>query len=250
MTPATPLPLVWTPDILPGFEQTTLVSTPAADGPIEIVLVRRRVAAGQAAVLYIHGFIDYFFQTHLADFYGAQGLHFYALDLRRHGRSLRPHQLPNTTADIDEYLDDVATLNAHEEIDWLLVNGHSTGGLVAALHAHRGAQRDQVDAVFLNSPFLDMNIPAWQARLLEPLVAAVGGLLPKLRLPDLSPVYAQSIHADFHGEWRFDTRWKPINGFPIYAGWFRAIHRAQDEMARGLNIDCPCLVLHAERSLR
>ena len=240
--------------MLAGFEQTTLSSAPAADGPIEIVLVRRRLPApSSAAVLYVHGFVDYFFQTHLADFYAAQGLHFYALDLRRHGRSLRPHQLPNFTADIDEYLADIdaaiAALSAHEQVDWLLLNGHSTGGLVAALYAHRGARRQQVNAVFLNSPFLDMNIPAWQARFAEPLLAALGGVFPKMRLPGLSPVYAQSIHADFHGEWNFDTRWKPIEGFPVYAGWFRAIHRAQEEVAHGLNIACPCLVLHAERSL-
>jgi len=248
-------PLCWAPDILPGFEQITLQCAPAADGPVDIVLVRRRVNAERsqgAAVLYLHGFIDYFFQSHLADFYLAQGLDFYALDLRRHGRSLRPWQRPNFTASIDEYLTDVAQavrlLQAQEGVTWLLLNGHSTGGLVAALYAHRGEGRAAVKALFLNSPFLDMNLPPWQARFAEPLVAALGRPFPYLRLPGLSPAYAQSIHADHHGEWRFDTRWKPIEGFPIYAGWFRAIHRAQAEVADGLNIEVPCLLLHAEQS--
>jgi len=243
----------WTPDVLPGFEQTTLTGLSAADGPVEVVLVRRRCnAASTRAVLYIHGYVDYFFQTHLADFYNRAGLHFYAIELRRHGRSLRQHQLPNYTADIAEYLQDVdaaiSLLREQEHIDWLLLNGHSTGGLVAALFAHRGEQRAAVNAVFLNSPFLDMNLPAWQQWLLEPIVSALGAVFPHFQIPDTSVVYGQSLHASQHGEWHYETRWKPIEGFPIYAGWFRAIHRAHAEVARGLAIACPVLVMHAARS--
>ena len=243
----------WTPDLLPGFEQSTLTGLSAPEGATEAVLVRRRCNTSSGkAVLYVHGFVDYFFQTHLADFYNQAGLHFYALDLRRHGRALRAGQLPNYTSDINDYLHDVdaavQVLHSEECIDWLLLNGHSTGGLVAALHAHRGEQRAQVNAVFLNSPFLDMNLPAWKEKFLEPVVAALGAWFPKLEIPDKSVVYGQSLHADCHGEWRYDTRWKPIEGFPIYAGWFRTIHRAHAEVARGLAIQCPVLLMHAARS--
>ena len=245
----------WSPDILEGFEQTTLFLPPAADGPVEVVLVRRRTASsGEKGVLYIHGFVDYFFQTHLADFYNQRGLHFYAVDLRRHGRSLRRHQHPNSTRDLDEYLVDVAAairvITLLEGVERLLVNGHSTGGLVAALHAHRGYGRERVDALFLNSPFLDMNLPAWQERVVEPVVAALGRFLPGLRLPSLSPLYGESLHVDHRGEWDFNQEWKPRDPFPVYAGWFEAIHRAQAEVEAGLDVRCPCLVLHAQRSLR
>ena len=52
-------------------------------------LVRLRAAAPtRRAVLYLHGFVDYFFQTHLAEFFTERGYDFYALDLRKYGRSL------------------------------------------------------------------------------------------------------------------------------------------------------------------
>ena len=247
----------WMPDVLAGFEQCTLNGITAADGTVAPVLVRRRCVnpptnPSAKAVLYIHGYVDYFFQTHLADFYNQHGLHFYALDLRRHGRAMQAGQLPNYTRDIDEYLQDVDAavqlIKREEHINWLLLNGHSTGGLVAALYAHRGLQRGVVNAVFLNSPFLDMNLPVWQQRTLEPLLAAVGAWWPHLRLPAMSGVYGQSLHVAHHGQWRYNTQWKPIAGFPLYAGWLRAIHRAQAEVARGLAIQCPVLVLHAQRS--
>jgi len=247
----------WMPDVLAGFEQRTLQGLDLADGPVESVLVRRRCANPSSppsvkAVLYIHGYVDYFFQTHLADFYNQHGLHFYALDLRRHGRAMRAEQLPNYASDIDEFLQDVDAavqlIRREEHIDWLLLSGHSMGGLVAALYAHRGPQRAAVNALFLNSPFLDMNLPAWQQVLLEPLAAGVGAWFPRLQLPAPPGVYGQSLHVDQHGDWRYNTQWKPFAGFPVYAGWFRAIHRAQAEVARGLAIQCPVLVLHAQRS--
>lgn len=248
MTPAT-----WTPDILPGFEQLRLTGMSAPDGPADPVLVRRRCASsGSKAVLYLHGYTDYFFQSHLADFYNHQGFHFYAIDMRRHGRSLQAHQWPNYTADIDEYLEDVdaaiTQLQSSENIDWLLLNGHSTGGLVAALYAHRGRQRGAVKAVFLNSPFLAMNLPPWQARYAVPFLSALGRVFPQLPTPPLTALYGKSLHVSEQGQWDYNTRWKPIHGFPVLAGWLRAIHQAQLEVAKGLRIDCPVLLLHAARS--
>lgn len=243
----------WVPDVLPGFEQTTLTDWMASDGPADATVIRRRCDQPSGkAVLYVHGYVDYFFQTHMADFYNDAGLHFYAVDLRRHGRSMRDYQLPNYSSDIDEYLQDVdaaiSLILREEQIDWLLLNGHSTGGLVAVLYAHRGQHRSAINAVFLNSPFLDMNLPAWQESILEPVVAVLGALFPRWPISHQQSFYGESLHVDHHGVWQYNTQWKPIEGFPVYAGWFRAIHRAQADVARGLNIDCPVLVMHAKRS--
>lgn len=246
----------WSPDELDGFERTTLTMPDASDGPVEVVVVRRCDApahAGTRAFLYVHGFGDYFFQQHLADTVQEAGFRFHAVDLRRHGRSLRPHQLPNVTFDVDEYVADVAAavrLLVDDGVREIVLNGHSTGGLVAVLYAHRGEGREHLSSVVLTSPFLDMNLPAWQERLVEPVLAFAGRFLPKVALGGLSPVYGQSIHADLHGEWRFRTDWKPIEGFPARLGWLRAIHLAQREVERGLAIGVPVLLLHAERSAR
>ena len=51
----------------------------------------------------MHGWNDYFFQTHLADAFADLGFDFYALDLRRYGRSLRLGQLRGFITDLDDY---------------------------------------------------------------------------------------------------------------------------------------------------
>ena len=68
-----------------------------------------RVAAPDAGVdvLYIHGWVDYFHQEHVADFFESLGARFYALDLRKYGRSLREHQKPGFIADLKTYDEEI-----------------------------------------------------------------------------------------------------------------------------------------------
>ncbi len=218
------------------------------EGPVVATLVSRRAETpSRRAVLYVHGFVDYFFQTHLADFYVERGWDFYALDLRKYGRSLLPHQTPNFCRSLEEYhpeLDEAARIIREEDgHDTLLVNAHSTGGLIIPLWVHARRDRDLVDGMFLNSPFFDFNA-GWFVR--RPLVTMVGrtgrgrpyGVVPM----GLSKVYGMSLHAEHRGEWLYDLTWKPLGGFPVRAGWVNAIHLAQRQLRAGLDIRVPILV--------
>jgi alpha-beta hydrolase superfamily lysophospholipase len=127
----------WSPDFLDGYETTELALPgvePAADEPPDVdpvaTLIRKTSdQVGRGAILYLHGWNDYFFQTHLADYMTEIGYEFYALDLRRYGRSLRPGQLRGFITNLDDYsveLDAAANLIAADH-DRLLLMGHSTG---------------------------------------------------------------------------------------------------------------------------
>ena len=54
-------------------------------------------------MIYVHGFSDYFFQTELADFFADRGFAFYALDLRKCGRSRREGQTGHFVSDLSLY---------------------------------------------------------------------------------------------------------------------------------------------------
>ena len=87
----------WSPDFLDGYETCDLelpgvLPAPGEPADVELVatLIRKASNTGsRPAVLYLHGWNDYFFQTHLADYLSDIGYDFFALDLRRYGRSLR-----------------------------------------------------------------------------------------------------------------------------------------------------------------
>jgi len=233
----------WRPDpLLPGFEAWTFTFPDDYDGPVVSTLVRLPTTrAPRANVLYVHGFIDYFFQRHMAERFAAEGYGFYALDLRKHGRSMLPHQHPNFCKDIAEYYADItAALQAIGAP--VLLAGHSTGGLVCSLYAHEGERRTDLSGLWLNSPFFDWRLPSWKKAWL-PLGAALGRHYPFLSDPGtLRPDYVESLLE----HWEFDLRLKPARGFPVYYGWVSAMVEAHAKVHRGLAIACPVLSMHSD----
>ena len=250
---ATPQATHWAPDtLLPGHESMTMAFAPDYDGMVVATLVRKAgVARKKRAVLYVHGFIDYFFQAHMSDRFEAEDWSFYALDLRKHGRSMLDGQHPCFCKRIDEYFADLtrAIDGIAAEVDGpLLLAGHSTGGLVASLYADAGERRERISALWLNSPFFEFNVPAAD-RFKLGMAAAVGIVFPFLTDPKgLPPDYPMSLHKDHLGEWAFDLRLKPIEGFPVYLGWIGAIRAAHAKVHRGLSIACPVLVMHSDEA--
>lgn len=235
----------WQPDaLLPGFETLELDFAPDYDGPVVATLVRLPGGdASRGPVLHVHGFSDYFFQRHMAERFALEGYAFYALDLRKHGRSLRPGQHPNFCKSVGEYYADIgAAIDAIGAP--VLLAGHSTGGLVCSLYAHEGERRGEVRALWLNSPFFDWNAPEWRKVQIH-LAAAIGRFYPFLNDPKaFRPDYTRALHA----EWDFDLRLKPEYGFPLYYGWIGAISDAFHKVHRGLDIRCPVLAMHSDEA--
>jgi len=129
--------------------------------------------------------------------------------------------------------------------------GHSTGGLLLSLYAHHHRQEKTIDALILNSPFFDFNVPVFIKKLIMPLMAFIGQKKPHLSSPEgLATGYPKSIHKDHYGEWDFDQRYKPVEGFPINLGWVNGIYQAQKELQRGLDIQCPVLVMFSTKSVK
>ena len=244
---------VWAPDkLLPGFEAATLDFPRDYDGPVVATLVRKVGAIPKKrAVLYVHGFIDYFFQAHMAERFEAEGWDFYAIDLRKHGRSLLPGQHPCFCKRIDEYFPDITRAIGiiTKEIEGpLLLAGHSTGGLISAMYADAGEARSKISALWLNSPFFDFKVPRAD-RFKLGIAAATGRLFPFLTDPKGLPRdYARSIHRDYGGEWEFDLKLKPLDGFPLYFGWVGAAMAAHSKVHAGLSVGFPVLAMHSDQA--
>lgn len=246
----------WRPDVLDGFEATDLVLTDAVPAPGEtgdplVATLVRPVERPRTrrAVIYLHGWSDYFFQTNLADFWTAQGWDFHALDLRRYGRSYREGQLMGYSNDLMEYaaeLDKAYDLVAADH-DEVVLMGHSTGGLIAVLWAD--ATDRELAGVVLNSPWLDLQGSQLLRTLGAPLISALGGQRPTAALPlSDNGFYSRSLLTRHGGEWDYDESWKSTPDMMIRAGWLRAVLQGHARVATGLAIDCPVLVMASGRS--
>lgn len=255
--------LEWKPDILgTGYSQQVLDlgTDPDTEGDVEAVLVRRDPRDGETArgaVLYVHGFSDYFFQTDLADFFANRGLAFYALDLRKCGRALKPGQTAHYVSDLalydeelDRSLDIIAAAHPGQPV---VTAGHSTGGLILPLWLDRrrlAGRLEPLAGAALNSPWLDLQYN-WLLRgpvtqLMRPLAKVV----PFREIKGLPGVYGKTIHVSGTGEWEFDIALKPMDGFPVSIGWLNAVRRGQAAVHRGdVDPGVPVLVLRSDQSL-
>lgn len=247
----------WRPDILgDGYEALTLELEDDEEGPVVATLVRYLPdpeLRPARAVLYLHGWNDYFFQTELAEFWHGLGAAFYALDLRKYGRSLREHQSPNYVEDLAEYDEDLeaAAAQIHAELGQharVLLMGHSAGGLVAALWARR--RPDEVSGLVLNTPWLELTGSTILRTLSMPLVHGLARSQPKAPLITVDPgFYARSLLARHGGEWEYDETLRPTPFFPIRPGWIQAILNGHAAVARGLDLPMPILMGASDRTV-
>jgi alpha-beta hydrolase superfamily lysophospholipase len=253
----------WDADLLgAGFEQRTFPLTlPGEQGPLVATLVRSiphpltawNEPLRDVDVLYVHGWSDYFFQRELAQFWNHLGARFYALDLHRYGRSLRPGEVPGYADSLDEYDEDIelalAAMGQHSRSRRRLVLlGHSTGGLTLTLWSARHPGR--ASAVILNSPWLELQVGALARQAIAPLVAARARFQPRGQHPvvDLGFYTRAQTELGVIPTAQYQAAWRPPQGFPTHPGWFHAILAGHAAVASGLDVGCPALVLLSTRS--
>lgn len=254
----------WSPDLLgEPFQSLTIPLGPDPDGEGEVRATLVRILADQGespaqarrAILYVHGFTDYFFQRHLAEHFTAQGIDFYALDLRKCGRSRSPGQSPHDISDLALYDRELETALTRVDAAQILLMAHSTGGLIVPLwldrlrRAGRSPRALGIAGLILNSPWFDLQGPAPLRSVGTVAIKAVGKVRPTSALPaELSTAYGDSLYVGAHGVWDYNLEWKPLGGFPVRAGWLSAIRRGHAALHRGLDIGVPSLVLRSARS--
>lgn len=235
------------------YQQLTLNFADDYDGKVVATLVRKKAAeATKKAVLYIHGFADYFFQKEMAEQFNQHGYDFYALDLRKYGRSKLPHQKLYYVLDLREYDAEISKaleVISQENHNQVVLAGHSTGGLIATLYAAHYPDHRLIKAVWNNSPFYDFYKSVIEKKVGIPLLSEVGKRLPNAKFPSgLNPWYTPSLHKDFYGEWDFNLDWKPKTMPFVHLCFVTAIHEAQKEIHQGVTLNVPTLIMHSHQS--
>ena len=247
----------------PNYRARTFIFAGASQPLVHTTLVQHLgEITSPKAILYIHGYTDYFFQTGLADFFVQLGYRFYALDLQGYGRSLRPYLPPNWCSSIEQYSQDIdialATLYQDGVRDVSLL-AHSTGGLVAASYLsqtinkaereqHYGLPLADIKHLILNSPFLAMPFAPKTLRLLSKPLPWLLTALSRFSIQAKSPtMYAQTLHTKFAGQWDYRLDWKPAEGYPLSFHWLKQIDIAQRKLSQS-KISLPTLLCHSQTS--
>ena len=236
-----------------GYEQATLNFPDDYEGKVTATLIRKKASQStNKAVLYIHGFIDYFFQTEMAEQFNQHGFDFYALDLRKYGRSILPHQKYYNIREIAEYdaeITQALEIIGAEHHENVLLCGHSTGGLTTTLYVAHHPNHPLIKALWVNSPFYDFNMNPIKRAVGVPSLSRLAQKFPNLQFPsELNKWYTASLHKDLKGEWDFNLDWKKSSYPKVRISFIRAIYEAQKEIHQGVRVDVPVLVMHSHQT--
>ena len=243
------------PDVLgDGFNKLILSLADDYEGDVVATLIRRnsKTKTGKA-ILYIHGFNDYFFQEEMAKKFNNQGYNFYALDLRKYGRSYLSHQKLNNVRSLIEYdeeIDLALQIIKSENNNQVILKGHSTGGLIVTNYAGNHLNNNLFHGIICNSPFYEFNLNIIERKIGIPILSMLSTYFSnKLISSGFSKLYGYSLHEKKHGEWNYSLTWKPHEIPKVNLGFISAIHNAQKKIQNNLVIDVPLLVLYSNTSI-
>jgi alpha-beta hydrolase superfamily lysophospholipase len=258
----------WVADVLgEPFEQLTLDLGEDSEGPVVATLVRSlarhsvfanllgdRRPLHDVDVLYVHGWSDYFFQRSLARYWNDRGADFYALDLRKYGRSIRPGQTPGYIADLTTYDEDIAAAliamgrpgDGSSTDRRLVLVGHSTGGLTLSIWASN--HPDAASALILNSPWLEFQLGVVRGAV-APVVELQSRLRPLGTLPQVDMGFYTRAQREAAGrELDVNPEWRPEQTMAVHHGWLAAILAGHAKVAAGLHVSAPVCVLLSQKS--
>ncbi len=262
----------WKPDsVLEGYQQATVHLGEDAEGEIVATFVRKdpskltlqerwrrwyfSMRGHRLAIMYVHGWNDYFYRRHASEYWESLGIPFYAVDLRKFGRSYRSYQTPGYIEDLHDYrlefnaLRDQIVKEQGRDVRILMI-AHSQGGLSASLWVN-AEHPHHVEALALNSPWLELQGNRMFRLLSTPVVQMYRLRGGKTVMPMRDPgFYARCIKRSTGGEWDYlDHPLNPGVEFLPRAGWMQAIYNGQDEIAKNLDIRIPVLVCTSDKSM-
>ena len=245
----------WHPDILEGYEARYVDQGMQFDGPCRSTIIRKlSPRPTKKAYLYVHGFNDYFFQKEMGEIFVDSGYNFYAVDLRRYGRSWEPWQYPFNVRKQAEYFADIDSAINQIRRDGnndITLSGHSTGGLTVLYLAAMKGKDCGVDRVVTDSPFLEWNFSPFMRNVGAPFIEFLSKFSKNSKIKQAHcDGYAYSLLKQYHGEWEYDTDWKMIYSPPVTYSWVGSINHAQGKlMKKGGSITVPVLVMHSSRKI-
>ena len=226
-------------DVLgPDYRVETFSLPPDDEGPVVATLVTLEPDRPNGrAVLHVHGFADYFFHDEYAEWWTDRGYTSTPSTCASTAGRCASTRRPTTSATSREYFAEldvawwrITQRDGHTDV---VASGHSTGGLTLPLWVHE-RRPAELPALVLNSPWFDMQGAAWlRSPAARVALERIGTRRPMRRSRARSTsVYGRSLHRDHDGEWDFDLDWKPLQSWPVYAGWLRAVRRGHARAAR------------------
>jgi len=212
----------------------------------EAVIVYKQRTGNTKCLMWFPGRNDTFSHPHFANRLLEAGFDLYVIEHRKQGRSLigcssKEFELSSHTENFREYLEE------HNKVfdfafndkpyEKCVVYAHSTGGLEAALYMREGNWRNAINALILNSPFLDFG----QGGPIEKLLDSMDNALPLLqfipgagetRMIETPGKKANAFGLNIWAQYDVDLRCRNFITERMTLGYLSAVGKMHEELAQ------------------
>eukprot|EP00747_Dinoflagellata_sp_TGD_P201146 gnl/TRDRNA2_/TRDRNA2_74616_c0_seq1.p1 gnl/TRDRNA2_/TRDRNA2_74616_c0~~gnl/TRDRNA2_/TRDRNA2_74616_c0_seq1.p1 ORF type:complete len:380 (+),score=70.74 gnl/TRDRNA2_/TRDRNA2_74616_c0_seq1:166-1140(+) len=240
---------------------------PLSGGPGEdkAVLTYSCRDGNEKCVIWFPGRNDMFAHPHAGTHFLDNGFDLYIIEHRRLGRanlgcSAEDFRLVTHTTDFRNYLEEFDQafdfVVSQKEYAKVVLYAHSTGGLEASLFLREGKLKDRIDAIVLNSPFLDWGEGGFAEMILDAMDDYLMPIMNFLQgkeqaaLMDMPgtgkkavSLYGTRIYLQYPS---IDLRCRNNINCKITAGWVAAASAMHDEVIEMTPTDVPTLLLYTD----
>lgn len=207
------------------------------------------------ALVWIHGFNDYFFHFHVADKLLQNGFNIYAITLRGYPKPGADRRYLFYIDDISKYIEEIDLqiewILSRKHPDKIILYGHSKGGLISTAYADEGKYKDRLNALVLNAPFFDFYDSSFKEFFLQHIVPLIAKGIPGfvLQYGNDQHISEPDYYQDLLSRYYFDQNRKLTYPKHVFAGLIRAVSKYHKKIQnKEIQIKIPILVQVSKHS--
>ena len=204
------------------------------------------------ALIWIHGYNDYFYHYHISDLLIKKKYDIYTLDLQNYCQTNINKDYLYHIKDLKNYYKDIDSTfnNLKKDYDKIYLYGHSTGSLISSLYCYDGFYREKITGLILNSPFFDFNECFIKNIILKNLIYYIGVYYPTFQIIKENENKINNNSIDILKRFYFEPEYKLCHNGPVTAGWVKTIIDYQKFIKdKNLDIKIPILCLYSSKNV-
>lgn len=204
------------------------------------------------ALIWIHGFNDYYYNLYIGEKFLKEGYDIYAIQLRRYSSSNIENKF--YCDNLNEYIQDINNIFPKilkKDYKKIILYGHSMGGLISSIYCKKGLYKDKITHLILNSPFFDFKLSLFEKIFINYIVYYLSYIFPKFLIRSIDINKKNYLTLNIKNRFYVDDKYKLNILPPVHASWIKTIIDYHNIIKyQNLNIKIPILVLFCDKSTK
>lgn len=215
-------------------------------------LITKNNNGNNNALIWIHGFNDYYYNLFIGEKFLKEGYDIYAIQLRRYSSTNINEKF--YCDNLNEYIQDINNIFPKiidKNYKKIVLYGHSMGGLISSIYCKKGLYKDKITHLILNSPFFDFKLSLIEKFFINYIVYYLSFIFPKFLLRPYDTTKTNYLTQNIQKRFYINNKYKLNFLPPVYASWIKTIIDYHNIIKyNNLNLKIPILVLFCDKTTK